>query len=222
MEQFIRGQLFWGFYPAVSSAGGPLNGGIPDRYFLHPELYERDRSLFQLYMPIIRDLSSAGWEPITHASATPRAEIERFGSFRRGPVLLTVRGPQGEPLQAEVTLDIAACGLATASWRIDARDLIADQPLDVDLFDDPPRACFSTSLDAGAVGVYELRPDPVPNGDFDGDEDVDLTDLLHFLFCFVGPDETFAPGHSCLAGDLDTDLDVDLADLAAFQRAFGE
>ena len=28
MEQFIRGQLFWGFYPAVSSAGGMTAPGL--------------------------------------------------------------------------------------------------------------------------------------------------------------------------------------------------
>ncbi len=220
MEEFVRGQLFWGFYPAVSSAGGLLSGGTPDRYFLHPELYERDRPLFQLYIPVIRALSSAGWEPITNAVANPAADMERFGDFSRGTVLLTVRGPEGVALQAEVTLDLTACGLNNESWPLETREIVADQPLTVELLSDPIRAWFTVSLDAGEVGVYEFAPNPFPPGDMDRDEDVDGSDFALLLFCFEGPDQTYVPDHDCLLGDLDMDSDVDLADFAEFQTLF--
>jgi hypothetical protein len=220
MEQFIRGQLFWGFYPAVSSAGGMLTGGAPDRYFLHPELYERDRPLFQLYIPVIRALSSAGWEPITNTTATPATEIERFGDFSRGPVLLTVRGPQGAACQAEITLDLIACGLTNTHWPLQTHQIVTGQALPVEYLTDPVRARFTVALDAGEVGVYEFAPNPFPPGDLDEDQDVDATDFAHFLYCFEGPDETYSPGHTCLLGDLDMDSDVDLSDLAEFQVLF--
>jgi hypothetical protein len=198
-----------------------MTGGAPDRYFLHPELYERDRPLFQLYMPVIRALSSAGWEPITRATATPAAEIERFGDLSRGPVLLTVRGPQGAALQADVTLDLDACGLTGAQWPLEAREIVTDQPLAVELLSDPVRARFPVTLAVGEVGVCEFAPNPFPPGDLDEDQDVDSTDFAYFLYCLEGPGETFAPGHDCLLGDLDMDTDVDLADLAEFQSLFG-
>jgi hypothetical protein len=220
MEQFIRGQLFWGFYPAVSSAGGLMTGGAPDRYFLHPELYERDRPLFQLYIPAIRALSSAGWEPVTHATATPAAEIERFGDFLRGSVLLTVRGPGGAELQADVTVDLTACGLADEPTLVDASDLLTGQPLAVDLLSDPARARFGVSLGAGEVGVYQLTPVAWLPGDFDEDGDVDLDDFAAFAYCLQGPIVTYPAGHFCLDADANHDADVDLDDFAEFLEVF--
>jgi len=183
-------------------------------------LYERDRPLFQLYIPVIRALSSAGWEPVTNATAIPLAEIERFGDFSRGTVLLTVRGPEGAALQAEVTLDLTACGLSNESWPLETREIVTDEPLTIELLSDPIRARFSASLEAGEVGVYEFAPNPFPPGDMDQDGDVDAADFVHLLFCFQGPDETYVPDHDCLLGDLDMDADVDLADFAEFQTLF--
>jgi hypothetical protein len=156
METFIRGQLFWGFYPAVSSAGGPLTGGVPDRYFLHPELYERDRPLFQRYIPVIRELSTAGWEPITHATAGTTAEIERFGDFRRGPVSLTVRGQGGEPLDTVVTLDLESSGLGLAPQSVEVRDLLNDRLIPAELISDGSQIRFALSLGGGEVGAYRV------------------------------------------------------------------
>ena len=68
--------------------------------------------------------------------------------------------------------------------------------------------------------MYEFAPNPFPPGDFDGDEDVDTADFMHFLFCFQGPDETYMPDHYCLSGDMDMDTDVDLTDFAEFQTLF--
>lgn len=222
MEQFIRGQLFWGFYPAVSSAGGPMNGGAPDRYFLHPELYERDRPLFQFYMPVIKLLGAAGWEPVTGASGAPAVELERFGAFGRGPVYLTMRGPNGgaSGVTSVLTLDLPVCGLATTAWQLACREVLTGTPLDFVLLDDPPRLCCTVVLAAGEVGVIEITPQPVPNGDYDGDGAIGPTDLLPALWCLRGPGVAFTPGHSCLTADLDTDTDVDLADLAGFQQRY--
>ena len=226
MEQFIRGQLFWGFYPAVSSAGGMLNGGAPDRYFLHPGLYERDRPLFQYYVPLIRTLSSAGWEPVTNATATPVAGIERFGDFRRGAVLLTVRGPAATAVQAEITLDLAACGLSNASRLLEAYDLASDQSLTVELLSDPARARFNVELDAGVVGVYQFTPVPCPPGDSDLDGDVDGEDYAALANCLsppaLWPDPLppMTPQNCTDMFDADGDHDVDLSDVAAFQASF--
>ncbi len=217
MEQFIRGQLFWGFYPAVSSAGGMLTGGTPDRYFLHPELYERDRPLFQLYMPVIRELSSAGWEPITHATATPTGDVERFGGFARGSVLLTVRGPEGAALDAEVMLDLAACGLASEFRPVDSMDVLADQPLGIERLSEPARARFTVSLAAGEVGVYRFQPVPLASADFDQDCDVDQEDFGHLQACLTAPTVP-QDDPACLDARLDADVDVDRDDFAIFQR----
>jgi hypothetical protein len=159
MEEFIRGQLFWGFYPAVSSAGGLFVDGGPNRYFLHPELYERDRPLFRKYIPVIRALSTAGWEPVTWATCEPPGEIERFGDFHRGPVLLTVRGVQRQSLDSTVTVDLAGCGLSGGFSSLEVMDLLAEQPISAEVNHGAMEVHFPVSLEAGEVGVYRVTPD---------------------------------------------------------------
>lgn len=156
IEEFIRGQLFWGFHPAISSAGGPLAGGTPDRYFLHPELYERDRPLFRRYMPVIASLSAAGWEPVTHAQASPTAQIERFGDFSRGLVHFTVRSADAASCEATVTVDLAACGLSGAPERIEVWDALESAPVSAEV--EAGRLRFAADLAAGEVGVFQIRP----------------------------------------------------------------
>jgi len=58
------------------------------------------------------------------------------------------------------------------------------------------------------------------SGDFDSDEDLDLTDWYFIAECLnnAGPDVDAGPG--CRFADVDGDTDVDLADFAAFQGAF--
>lgn len=73
--------------------------------------------------------------------------------------------------------------------------------------------------DTGSIAIDGMvsGSDIVPSkgdGDFDGDQDVDLIDLAEFLVCFDGDGSGLLPG--CGAGDLDGQEDVDLADLGLF------
>jgi hypothetical protein len=193
-----------------------MTGGAPDRYFLHPELYERDRPLFVKYIPVIRALSSAGWEPITNATANPDGELERFGDFSRGNVLITVRGPDGTALAADITLNLLACGLIVPSGPVELEDVLAGQPLVFERMAEPDRIRFDVSLGAGEVGVYRLVPAPLAPADFDGDGDVDLKDFGHFQVCLTGANMP-QDDPDCQDAKLDGDTDVDDADAAVFQ-----
>jgi hypothetical protein len=85
----------------------------------------------------------------------------------------------------------------------------------------------SVTLSNVVVGAGDvIRADLVfagytPPGDFNGDGELDQSDLETFLFCHVGPGGTFAPGHFCMTADADGDADVDVKDLAVFQERFG-
>jgi hypothetical protein len=212
VEEYIRGQLFWGFFPGISSIGGPKTGGTPDRYFLHAELYERDRSLFQHYMPVIRLLGAAGWEPVPYATCTPAAETERFGAFDRGPVYLTLRGPDRAAYEGQVSFDLAGCGLLNAGMQVTVSDAFTGTQITATR--DGLSLAVDVTVDAGDVRVLRLEAQPsLP--DFDADSDVDMADFAHLQRCMSGagvPQEDT----SCRNARLDADSDVDSDDMTLF------
>jgi hypothetical protein len=212
VERYIRDELFWGFFPGISSIGGPMNGGAPDRYFLHPELYERDRSLFKHYMPVIRALGTAGWEPITSVSAVPAAEMERFGDFSRGPVYLTVRGADMAAYSGELTVNLTGCGLVRPSMQARVTDAFTGDEQPATRTDQ--RSSLTVAAEAGDVRVFRLEASGgIP--DFDGDTDVDQEDFGHLQTCFSGADVP-QNGAACRDARLDGDEDVDADDLSKF------
>ncbi len=88
-EPYVNLHLLYGCWP-----GGYYNTTADDYV-----------GLLRRYVPIIRRLTEAGWEPITRARcADERVQVERFGGGEQ-PLLLTVRNHSSEPTVAEVRLD---------------------------------------------------------------------------------------------------------------------
>ncbi|HOW70877.1 MAG TPA: hypothetical protein PKY77_09775 [Phycisphaerae bacterium] len=74
-ERYMQLCLFYGMFPGFFSENASTNC-----YFANPTWYNRDRELFQRYMPVIRRVAQAGWEPVTHAAASNEAVwVERWG-----------------------------------------------------------------------------------------------------------------------------------------------
>lgn len=85
-----------------------------DVYFSRPALYNRDRPLFKRYIPVIKALSAAGWEPVTWArSENPKVYVERFGK-PGGPLYLTLLNDSHQRQKATLTLEAAKLGLPEA------------------------------------------------------------------------------------------------------------
>jgi len=80
MEAFLARCLFYGHFASCFSVDA---SSFP--YFEDSTLYERDRSLFVKYVPLVRQLDAAGWAPVTHASSD-RSDVlvERFGGAGAG------------------------------------------------------------------------------------------------------------------------------------------
>jgi len=71
-------------------------------YWSNEKGYLRDKSLYEWYVPLVRMLSKAGWEPVTHASSpTKDVWFERYG--RDGDIYFTLYNPGHEQ---ECVLDI--------------------------------------------------------------------------------------------------------------------
>ena len=75
VEQYFQYAAFYGIYPSFFTE----DGGVTN-YWTTPAWYERDRDLHIKYIPIIKDLNAAGWEPITGAtSGHNHIYVERYG-----------------------------------------------------------------------------------------------------------------------------------------------
>lgn len=134
IEEYLQHQMFYGFYPAISTIGGEEQPGYAHwkRFFGSPEQYERDRDLFRRYLPVIQRLNAAGWEPVTLAvtDAPDEVLIERFGRWAAGELLFTLRGLKAATRNVKVTLDARSLGIPAADIpRLAAVDLLAERPL---------------------------------------------------------------------------------------------
>ena len=86
VERYMKRALAYGMFPGFFS-----HNASQGHYFTRPELYNRDRPLFQKYVPLCKRVAEAGWEPITRAhSSDEHVYVERFGQryftvFNDGP-----------------------------------------------------------------------------------------------------------------------------------------
>jgi len=114
MQRYIDHQLFYAFYPGVSTIGGEEKPGYAGwkRYFRGGAQCERDRALFQEAVPLIRRLNQAGWQPETGARCDLAAIlVERYGQGPAGEVLFTLRNPSAEPARTTLRLEPSTLGL---------------------------------------------------------------------------------------------------------------
>lgn len=100
VEKYFQRCLFYGFFPSMFSHNAAENP-----YWKTPRWYERDRHLFKRYIPLIKQVSEAGWEPVTGVrSADPEVLVERFGPNEAGEVFITLFNPSDGPRETELQL----------------------------------------------------------------------------------------------------------------------
>lgn len=65
------------------------SNGLGKVYWTDPNGYARDKALYAWYVPLVRTLSKAGWQPVTHASSpTEGVRFERYGD--KGDIYFTI------------------------------------------------------------------------------------------------------------------------------------
>lgn len=113
MTNYVARQLFYGFYPGVSTIGGEEKPGYANwrRYFDSTRRCERDRDLFKAAVPLIRRLNKAGWQPETGVrSLDARVWVERFGE--PGKVcLITVRNMSKDSVETVLSAEFPCAGM---------------------------------------------------------------------------------------------------------------
>lgn len=95
VEKYMIRCLAFGMFPSFFSANAATG-----HYFSDPVIYQRDRVLFKHYIPLIRQVAEAGWEPVTLAATTSALHLERFGEK-----YLTVFNPSDHPVTGLICFD---------------------------------------------------------------------------------------------------------------------
>jgi len=160
VEQYIKHQMFYGFYPGIATIGGEEKAGYIGwkRYFGAPSQYERDRPLFNKYIPIIKELGKAGWEPVTYArTSSANVYIERFGSWEKGDLHLTIRNFGEKVEKFVVTVQLAKLGATQHKLdKVAAKELISGSVVPVKAKMETGCVEFSMSLPAKETAVVKL------------------------------------------------------------------
>lgn len=109
---YITNSMFYGIFPSI--AGG---------YFDDKALYERDRDIFKKFIPTIRNISAAGWEPIPYATVNnDKIKIERYGNIT-GNLYYSIRNDQSSQQNGTITISLANLGINKTVDQIEAIDI---------------------------------------------------------------------------------------------------
>ena len=101
-ERYMQVCLFYGMFPGFFSENASSNC-----YFENPDWYNRDRALFKRYMPIIKTVAQAGWEPLTNATSSDEAVwVERWGQAPATGLYFTVMNAADQTKEARLSFEL--------------------------------------------------------------------------------------------------------------------
>lgn len=94
-----RMAVLYGLYPSIGRR-------CDEAYELYGDLYRR-------FMPSLKRISAAGWQPITHARAQPEGPaLERFGRDPQAGLFITALNEAPGEYDGELVLDAGALGIS--------------------------------------------------------------------------------------------------------------
>lgn len=107
VERYFQRSLFYGFFPGMFSHNASDNP-----YWQNLVWYDRDRPLFKKYVPLIKRVAEAGWQPLTLAECdNPQILVERFGPGQGGESYLTLHNETDRRQQGRLQVDWQTLGL---------------------------------------------------------------------------------------------------------------
>ncbi len=104
-EVYFEKMMAYGFFPSFFSVDASN-----DPYWQDKKKIENGRPFFKKYIPLIKEISAAGWEPVTLAgSGSSGIRIERFG--RGDKIFFTVRNNSALNTECTVKIDTGKLGI---------------------------------------------------------------------------------------------------------------
>jgi len=144
VEKYFQRCLFYGMWPGMFSHNASENP-----YWRNPTWYNRDRPLFIKYLPLIRRVAEAGWQPVTEATLDNEQILaERFGPGTSGALYVTLFNDT--PTIQRGTLKINSSALRLPA-RTMALELISGKPIE------PVENGWLVELRPQGAAVLEVR-----------------------------------------------------------------
>lgn len=102
IENCVKRAVLYGLFPSMGKRD----------YWLNKDYFERDRDLLDLYLPLLKKLSAAGWEPVTQAFSSDReVMVERFGADNGREFYFTAYNPTGTDKETTIEIRIEELGM---------------------------------------------------------------------------------------------------------------
>jgi len=147
VERYFQRCLFYGFFPSMFSHNAAENP-----YWRNATWYNRDRPLFKRYLPLIKQVAEAGWQPVTLATSdNPHLFVERFGPNSGGMTYFTLLNDTAQPQTGALRWSPAA---DPGSPAVIATELISGERLSLEDGGWPIAAA------PGATAVVRIEPGP--------------------------------------------------------------
>lgn len=104
-EVYFEKMMAYGFFPSFFSVDASN-----DPYWQDKRKIKNGRPFFKRYIPLIKEISAAGWEPVTMArSGSSGIRIERFGRGDR--IFFTIRNNSAGNVECTVKVDAGKLGI---------------------------------------------------------------------------------------------------------------
>ena len=99
-----------------------------DPYWQDKKKIENGRPFFKKYIPIIKQISAAGWQPVTSATCNvATVRVERFGDG--GNLYFTVRNNGNQDVKCIITPDLPELKL---TGKFSATEMVSTQPVKIE------------------------------------------------------------------------------------------
>jgi hypothetical protein len=121
-RQYFEKMLFYGFFPSFFSTNSSS-----DPYWEDSTRYNTGRPFFKKYIPLIKEIAGAGWQPVTFAKlSNSELKIERFGKSKNNEIYFTVINQNLKETNITITIDTKNLNIKEISG---VKELIEDREL---------------------------------------------------------------------------------------------
>jgi len=150
IEKYIKNEMFYGIFPSINMQIDK------ERYWSNASFYERDRDLFKKYIPLIKDFSKAGWEPIPYANVSnPNIKVERYGYINKNNLYYTIGNDDLIIQNGTLNINLAKQGLNKSQVvSIEIQELTTNKIFTKDVLNGV--ISFNISVNPQDINIYKI------------------------------------------------------------------